>query len=76
MKTAKQLELFVGAADDAQVHALGLLGWKDPVWTTRISIPLCGGSNLLLRLIDIRALHEMVRRADPESPAPAAGAES
>jgi len=77
-KPPAQLELFAGAGDarrgkravmdSDQVHALGLLGWRDPVWTQQIEIPLCGGSRLRLRLIDIRALHEMVRRRDPDSP--------
>jgi hypothetical protein len=62
-RTPKQLELFAGAGDGksphggidpCQIHALGLLGWKDPLWTTRITIQLLDGHNLCLRLLDIR----------------------
>lgn len=67
-KRAKQLELFAGAVDEREVHALGLLGWRDPLWTTKINIPLMDGRSLVLRLIDIRALKAMLRRPEPGSP--------
>ena len=57
-----QLELFGAAVDAAggltaeDIHALGLLGYKDPLWTRRLDIPLLGGKELSLRLVDIRAL--------------------
>src|SRR5271154_398080 len=35
-----QMELFAGAGDARDVHALGLLGWSDPLWTKRFEIPL------------------------------------
>lgn len=55
----KQLELFEvrGEGLTAQeIHALGLLGWKDPLWTKQLEIPLIGGRKLSLRLVDVRAL--------------------
>lgn len=56
-KKAAQLELFA-AAGEAEIHALGILGWKDPLWTTRFSIPLLDGHQLYLNLITIRRLQD------------------
>ena len=76
-KRPKQLGLFDGVYSElgpSEIHALGLLGWRDPIWTQRIKIPLCGGQSLFLRLIDIRALHEVARKPDPDPPDTAANA--
>ena len=72
-KKPVQLELFAAASSE-EIHRLGLLGWRDPLWTTRIFIPLCGGSSLHLRLIDIRVLHEVARKKIPDPPETAASA--
>lgn len=74
-KPATQLELFAGHGDDP--HALGLLGWRDPLWTRRFEIPLMGGSTLPMTLASLRQaahqkngrqLHSIARQA------PASGA--
>jgi hypothetical protein len=67
-KTAKQLELFAGAVDAQAVHALGLLGWKDPLWTTRFEIVMLDGTRLPMTLATIRQLHAIARSPDPEAP--------
>lgn len=61
-KPPAQLELFAGHGDP---HTLGLLGWRDPIWTTRFSIELLNGHKLFLNLISIRR----PPKADPASAA-------
>ena len=53
-----QLELF-GARSAADVQSLGLLGWRDPLWTTRFTIILQDGTRLPMNLITIRTLHHL-----------------
>jgi hypothetical protein len=50
MMTAKQLELFA-AHDSQEVHSLGLLGWRDPLWTTKFEIRLLDGTQLPMTLV-------------------------
>jgi hypothetical protein len=68
MKTPKQLELFAATGDAGVVHALGLLGWRDPLWTTRFEIPLLDGTRLPMTLATIRQLHAIARAPDPATP--------
>lgn len=58
-KPAAQLELFAGHVDP---HTLGLLGWRDPLWTTRFTIELLNGQKLFLNLITIRRLHTIAKQ--------------
>ena len=68
-KRDDQLPLFPAAGN---VHALGLLGWKDPLWTRKFSIELISGAKLTLDLATIRRLHVAVKAgvaaADINSP--------
>lgn len=66
-KPQAQLELFAGH-DERDVHALGLLGWRDPLWTRRFTIELLNGQHLFTNLITIRRLHA-VAKSDPASAA-------
>jgi hypothetical protein len=59
-KPPRQMELFA-AHDNRDVHALGLLGWRDPLWTKRFEIPLLDGHNLVLTLATIRQLHSIAK---------------
>ena len=67
MKKPKQMELFA-VADAGQIHALGLLGWRDPLWTTRFEIEMLDGTRLSMTLATIRQLHTIARAPDPEPP--------
>ena len=52
-KRPNQLELFPGRGE---VHALGLLGWEDALWTTPIEIRFLSGDRLVTNLRAIRSL--------------------
>lgn len=56
-KQPTQLELFA-ARDSA---TLGILGWRDPVWTQRFTVTLLDGTELTLTLATVRQLHRIVR---------------
>jgi hypothetical protein len=62
-----QLELFAGhvSSGAVAVHSLGLLGWRDPVWTTRFEIELLSGETFWLNLETIRRLHCAARQLSP-----------
>ncbi len=57
-KKPAQLELFAEAAN-SQIHQLGLLGWRDPLWTTRFTITLLDGTKLPMTLITVRRLQRL-----------------
>jgi len=50
-KDNAQLPLFPAAGN---VRALGLLGWRDPLWTRKIEIQLLSGDKLTIDLATIR----------------------
>jgi hypothetical protein len=52
-KRPRQMELFPGRGE---VHALGLLGWEDALWTKPLEIELLCGDRLVINLITIRRL--------------------
>lgn len=58
-KRPAQLELFAGAGE---VHALGLLGWEDALWTKPMEITLLSGQRLTMTL-------EVLRRQPRLAPA-------
>ena len=71
-KPPRQLELFAGRVSSGEaaaassalktdVHSLGLLGWKDPLWTTRFEITLLDGTQVPMTLLAIRQLHVIAR---------------
>lgn len=80
-KKAAQLELF---ATRGQIHALGVMGYNDPLWSKAIKIPLLSGKTLTVNLITIRALarwrllplKKNAARISPDSSASADGAKS
>ncbi len=61
-KPPAQLELFAGrvSAGEVDVRSLGLLGWRDPLWTTLFLIELLDGTKLLMNLITVRRLQRCV----------------
>ncbi len=72
-KKAAQLELFAGRVSSGEAaavssalktdaHSLGLLGWRDPLWTTRFEITLLDGTQLPMTLATIRQLHAIARQ--------------
>lgn len=68
-KAPAQLELFEGVAkcstDTSWIHSLGLLGYKDPLWTRRFEVRLLNGQTVTFTLRNLRAL---VRWTSPEKP--------
>jgi hypothetical protein len=54
----KQLALFADHAD-GQIHALGLLGYGDALWTKPIEIELISGQKLIVNLETIRRLQRL-----------------
>lgn len=68
-KPKPQMELFA-VHGERDIHALGLLGWRDPLWTTKFKIELQGGQHLTLDLATIRRLRCV------QLPSPVAGAET
>jgi len=60
-KPPKQLELFAETwhGSEQQIRALGLLGWRDPLWTRKIEITLLDGQKLLTSLATIRRLQKL-----------------
>ena len=76
-KKPAQLELFAGHVSSGDVHALGLLGWRDPLWTRRFEIQLLDRSKLILTLATIRQLHAIAKMpALPLGPGGACAAEN
>ncbi len=67
-KPPAQLELFAGRVSAGEVHSLGLLGWRDPLWTTRFLIELLDGTKLPMTLATIRQLHAIARSKQPDPP--------
>lgn len=59
----RQLELFASETP-ADIHSLGLLGWSDPLWTTRFTIELQDGTKVAMNLITIRTLQHMDVKLD------------
>jgi hypothetical protein len=57
-KKPAQLELFAGAGE---VHALGLLGWEDALWTKPIEIKLLSGEKFTVTLEVLRRRPWVVR---------------
>ncbi len=58
-KKPAQLELFAGAGNPGeglhgQVHALGLLGWEDALWTKHFEVRLLSGDRLTFDLATLR----------------------
>jgi len=64
-KMPAQLELF---KQSGQVHALGLLGWNDALWTKPIAVPLLGGDVLTVNLETIRRLQKLEMGEADERP--------
>ena len=71
-KPKRQLELFA-AHDEKEIHALGLLGWRDPLWTTKFAVELRSGEHLTLDLATVRRLRQVALpsfAAGAETPSP------
>lgn len=78
-KPPKQLELFAKTwtGSEYEIHALGLLGWRDPLWIRKIEITMLDGQKLLMSLLSIRKLHRIAesRQASDHSSRTVSGAE-
>lgn len=62
-RKSPQLELFASETPN-DIHSLGLLGWSDPLWTTRFTIELQDGTKLAMNLITIRTLQHVDVKLD------------
>jgi hypothetical protein len=63
-KPPAQMELFQGRRE---IHALGLLGWEDALWTKPIEIRLLSGETLRVTLQTLRAVSRKGVAANAES---------
>lgn len=68
-KQPRQLELFAATyrGSEQEIHALGLLGWRDPLWSRKIEIEMQDGEKLIITLATIRQLQRCAALASPSA---------